>query len=129
MSHLNSRDVNAVLTVNRMLLRMHGEKHFQNGKRFLQEAHARMKLHSQNLRQKLTEAVKGEKSREEVAHMFHISVSAVKWYLRQCREQGHRLLNMISEHSVKKAISFRTGLFSGPLLRVRMGGRTPVRIF
>ena len=129
MSHVNSRNANEILTIDRIfaLVRIYGEKHFQKCKRLLQGAYAMIKLQSQELREKVTKAIKDGRSRKDVARMFHISVSTVKRYLRWCREQSHRLLNMISEHPVKKAISFRTGRFSGPLLRVRMGWRTTVR--
>jgi DNA invertase Pin-like site-specific DNA recombinase len=127
MSHVNSRNANEILTVDRILtvMRIHGEKHFQKCKRLLQEAYAMMKLQSQDLREKVSKAIKDGKSREEVARMFHISVSTVKRYLRQYREQSYILLKLISGHPLKKRTSFQTGRFFGP--PVRMERRTTLR--
>jgi DNA-binding CsgD family transcriptional regulator len=127
MSHVNSRNANEILTVDRILalVRIHGEKHFQKCKRILQEAYAMIKLQSQELREKVTKAIKDGRSREDVARMFQISVSTVKRYLRRCREQSHILLKLISGHSLKKQTPFQIGRIFGP--PARMERRTTLR--
>ena len=127
MSRVNSRNSNKILTVDRILalMRIHGEKYFQKCKGLLQEAYAMIKLQSQKLREKVIKAIKDGRSREEVARMFHISVSTVKRYLRGCREQSHVLLKLISGHPLKKQTPFQIGRFFGP--PARMERRTTLR--
>jgi uncharacterized protein YerC len=106
-------------------MRIHGEKQFRKCKRLLQEAYTMIKLQFQELREKVVKAIKDGKSREEVARLFHISVSTVKRYLRRCGEQGHVLLKLISGHPLKRQVLFQTGRFFGP--PVRMERRTTLR--
>jgi transposase len=48
-----------------------------------------MKAYSQDLRERIVKAVEEGKSRREVAHVFHVSLSTVKRYLKQISEKGH----------------------------------------
>src|SRR2546429_2583561 len=50
-----------------------------------------MKAYSQDLRKRIIIAIGEGKSRREVARHFHVSLSTVKRYVRQWREQGHPL--------------------------------------
>jgi len=47
-----------------------------------------MKAYSQDLRQRIVRAVEQGTSRNDVAHLFDVSPSTIKRYLRQKREQG-----------------------------------------
>lgn len=48
-----------------------------------------MKAYSQDLRERVVSAVDQGKSQKEVAHLFNVSSSTIKRYLRQRREKGH----------------------------------------
>ena len=50
-----------------------------------------MKAYSQDLRKRIIVAIGEGKSRREVARLFHVSLSTVKRYVRQWREQGNLL--------------------------------------
>src|SRR5260370_24260504 len=47
-----------------------------------------MKAYSKDLRERVGGAVEEGKSRREVARLFHVSLSTVKRYLKQWREEG-----------------------------------------
>ena|SRR5438552_14441676 len=48
-----------------------------------------MKAYSQDLRERVVHAIDQGKSQQEVSHLFEISPSTIKRYLRQRRLQGH----------------------------------------
>jgi len=48
-----------------------------------------MKAYSQDLREKVVQAIEHGKSRKEVVDVFGVSLSTVKRYLRQKRQLGH----------------------------------------
>jgi transposase len=48
-----------------------------------------MKAYSQDLRERILQAVDEGKTQAEVAHLFKVSESTVKRYVRQRREKGH----------------------------------------
>lgn len=48
-----------------------------------------MKAYSQDLREKVIQAIEQGKTRQEVVDVFGVSLSTVKRYLRQKRQSGH----------------------------------------
>lgn len=106
-------------------LKINTKQHFQGYEGVLQEAYSTIKLHFQDLRGRVVKAVKQGATRTEVAHMFDVSVSAVKWYLRQCREQSHGLLKLISGRSFKKLVPLPVGVHLDP--RTKMERRATLR--
>ena len=48
-----------------------------------------MKAYSQDLREKVVQAIEHGKTRKEVADVFGVSLSTIKRYLRQKRQVGH----------------------------------------
>jgi len=108
-------------------LKINTKQHFQGCGGVLQEVYSIIKLHSQDLGGRVVKAVKQGAARTEVVHMFDVSVSAVKWYLRQCREQSHGLLKLISGLSPKKLVPLPVGAQVDP--RTKMERRATLRNF
>lgn len=108
-------------------LKINTQYYFQGYKGVLQEVYSIIKLHSQDLRGRVVKAVKEGATRTEVAHMFDVSVSAVKWYLRRCREQSHGLLKLISGRPLKKLVLLPVGVRLDP--RTKMERRATLRNF
>jgi len=106
-------------------LKINTEQHFQGCEGVLQKVSSIIKLHSQDLRGRVVKAVKQGATRTEVAHMFNVSVSAVKWYLRQCKEQSRGLLKLISGHPLKKLVPLPIGVHLDP--RTKMERRATLR--
>src|SRR2546421_10641764 len=61
-----------------------------------------MKGYSQDLRKRIIGAIEKGKSRREVAHLFDISLSTVKRYVRQWKEQGNLPPRLITGRPSKK---------------------------
>ncbi len=71
-----------------------------------------MKPYSLDLRQRIVEAVGQGKTYEEVAHLFHVSPSTVKRYIRQWREEGNLQPRPIPGRPAKKLALVQDGLLS-----------------
>lgn len=69
-----------------------------------------MKPYSQDLRQKVIAAIKSGKSNAEVARTFDISLSTVKRYCKQWKEQGHLHPKPIPGRPSKKLALLQTKL-------------------
>ncbi len=69
-----------------------------------------MKAYSLDLRKRIVAAVGEGKTREEVARTFHVSLSTVKRYVRQWREEGNLLPRTIPGRPSKKLALMRAGL-------------------
>jgi|SRR5947209_6822660 len=64
-----------------------------------------MKAYSQDLRERVVRAVDQGKSRNEIVSLFNVSLSTIKRYLRQRREQGHIRPKMIpGRPAIKRAV-------------------------
>jgi transposase len=61
-----------------------------------------MKAYSQDLRERIVTAIEKGKSCSEVACLFDVSLSTVKRYVRQWKEQGHLRPRMITRRPSKK---------------------------
>lgn len=69
-----------------------------------------MKAYSQDLRERVVRAVDQGKSRNEVANLFAVSLSTIKRYVRQRREQGHVRPKMIPGRPPTKRVSLQAKL-------------------
>jgi transposase len=64
-----------------------------------------MRAYSQDLRQRVLQAIDAGQSQATVAKTFSVSVATIKRYLKQRREQGHVLPTMIpGRPAVKGAV-------------------------
>jgi transposase len=61
-----------------------------------------MKAYSQDLRQRVLQAVDQGKTQAAIAEMFTISIATIKRYLKQRRERGHVLPKAIPGRPAKK---------------------------
>src|SRR6266568_3680263 len=69
-----------------------------------------MKAYSQDLRERVVGAVDQGKSRDEIANLFAVSLSTIKRYLRQRRDQGHVRPKMIPGRPPTKRASLQAKL-------------------
>jgi transposase len=69
-----------------------------------------MKAYSQDLRQRVLQAINQGKKQAEVAEMFAISTATIKRYLKARRERGHVLPKPIPGRPSIKGVALQAGL-------------------
>ena len=69
-----------------------------------------MKAYSQDLRQRVVQAIDQGKSQAEVAETFAISTATIKRYLKARRESGHVLPKPIPGRPNIKGVALQAGL-------------------
>ena len=71
-----------------------------------------MKAYSQDLRERVVHAIDQGKSQNEVSSLFEVSLSTIKRYLRQRREQGHLQPKKITGRPPTKRASLQAHLLA-----------------
>ena len=111
-------DFSAVNRVAKFMI-VRGDKHLQTCRGLYREFATTVKLNSHDLRQNLMSILKDGIVRTEVAHLYEISVSAVKYSLKQSREHGKAVFKLILSPSAKKLTLLPVTLNCSSLARIQ----------
>lgn len=69
-----------------------------------------MKAYSQDVRERVLRAVDRRYSRAEIVQVFGVSLSTLKWYVKQQREEGHVRPKAIPGRPPKKRAQVEAGV-------------------